>query len=168
MPNFSIISACDLYYGIGMNNRLPWSIPAELKYFQQITDNSTVIMGRNTWESLPNSSKPLSNRQNIVISRDKTLQLPQNVILCHSLNEALEQASHQNIFVIGGAQLYAESINHPNCNQVFLTRIQSQFDCDTFFPGDSLAANFILQTSSDINTDNGFNFIYEVYTLKSE
>lgn len=166
LPNFAIISACDQNYGIGINNRLPWRLPSELKYFQQITKNSTVIMGRNTWDSLPSQSKPLSNRQNIVVSTNPNLNLSDGVILADSIQDALLKASMPNIFVIGGARLYAEAIQHMLCNKVFLTKIESVFECDTFFPKDILHENFTLSSKSEKQTENGHSFYFEIYTKK--
>jgi len=163
MKNFSIIAAADLNYGIGINNQLPWRIPSELQYFQKVTANSTVIMGRNTWNSLPLQSRPLKNRQNIVVSRSADLELPENVLLANSLEQALELAVQEEIFVIGGAQLYSESIKHSNCTKVYLTKIFETFNCDTFFPGDYLEQNFSLETESESNSENGFEFRFLVY-----
>ena len=72
MP-LSCIFACDESYGIGKNNELPWSIPDDLKYFKEITKGATVIMGRKTYDSLPNSVKPLPDRQNIVLTNNQNL-----------------------------------------------------------------------------------------------
>lgn len=163
MKNFSIIAAADQNYGIGINNRLPWNIPSELKYFQEVTHGSTVIMGRKTWDSLPSNSKPLPNRQNIVISRSADLELPEKVLLASSLGHALEKAVNQKVFVIGGAQLYAESIKHPKCTQVYLTKIQDSFECDTFFPGEDLEKNYLIQSESDLIQENGVKYKYFVY-----
>jgi dihydrofolate reductase len=164
MKNFNIIAACDQNFGIGKDNQLPWRLRSELQYFQDTTANSTVIMGRKTWDSLPPKSKPLGNRQNIVISRTQDLLLPEGVLLACSLEEALGLADSENIFVIGGGQLYAESINHPDCSKVYLTQIQSVFDCDAFFPKVELLENFTLETQSNLQHENNLDFYYNIYS----
>ena len=163
---FSIIAAADQNYGIGINNTLPWRIPAELKYFQETTKGGTVIMGRKTWDSLPVKSKPLSDRQNIVISSNSDLEFPVGVSVANSLNSALALAKIEPVFVIGGATLYASSILDSRCKRVYLTRILNQFDCDTFFPGQDLNKEFIQISASEMQSDNGFNFKFEIYNRK--
>ncbi len=137
MKNFSIISALDENSGIGKNNGLPWHLPADLKHFKETTLGGTVIMGRKTWESIPEKDRPFKERLNIVISRSE-LELPEGVLLAHSLDEALElpetQGTERKAFVIGGATLYAEAIEHPACEELLLTEIEGSFDCDAFFP----------------------------------
>lgn len=140
--NFSIISALDLNRGIGYENRLPWHLSADLKHFKEVTSGNTVIMGRKTWDSIPEKYRPFKDRLNIVISRGEQ-DLPEGVLLAHSLDEALELAEKHGFkedgtlrkaFVIGGATLYAEAIQHPNCKELILTHIEAHFECDTFFP----------------------------------
>lgn len=165
---FSIIVAADLNNGIGFQNTIPWNIPNELKYFQTVTvgkGNNIVIMGRKTWDSLPPKSKPLKDRINIVVTRNHDLTLPKEVIKADSLHAALVEAAKNEpneVFVIGGAQLYADAIQHPACNKIYLTRIQEEFECDTFFP--DLDPNRFEQTdSSEPVHVNGFSYQYQVW-----
>ena len=166
LKNFSIISACDQNFGIAKSNLLPWNVPSDLQYFQSTTQNSTVIMGRKTWESLPKTSKPLANRQNIVITSAKDYPLPEGVLLANSIPEALNLATQPQVFVIGGAQLYHQAIQLENCHQVYLTEIQAEFDCDTFFPGEYLQNNFELTSSSEAQEENNQTFYFKIYTKK--
>jgi len=171
---FSIIVAADLNFGIGINNTLPWRIPSELKYFQEITTSTqdsnkqnAVIMGRKTWDSLPSKSKPLANRLNIVVSRNPQLELPAGVLAADSLERALAAASAnpvttENSFLIGGAQMYAEGLKNPDCQAVYLTRIQQVFECDAFFDALELQ-NFKLDSSSESHFENGFEYKFEKY-----
>lgn len=152
--NFAIIAALDVQRGIGRNNDLAWHLSADLKHFKEVTNGGIVIMGRKTWESLPEAFRPLKNRSNIVISRSD-LDLPEGVFLAHSLDEALKLAESHGLqpdagvkpgasvrpdggvkqaFVIGGATLYAEAILHPACTELYLTHVEGSFDCDVFFP----------------------------------
>jgi len=135
--NFAIISAMDQKRGIGKDNRLPWHISADLKHFASVTNKGTVIMGRKTWDSIPEKWRPFKDRLNIVISRGE-ITLPEGVLLAHSLDEALLLAEKTNplekAFVIGGASLYAESINHSACTELYITEVNGIFDCDAYFP----------------------------------
>lgn len=135
--NFSIISALDSNRGIGYQNKLPWHLPADMKHFKDETMGGTVIMGRKTWDSIPEKFKPFSGRLNIVISRSD-LELPEGVLLAHSLDEALtlaeENGHERKAFVIGGATLYAEAIKHPKCEELILTHIEGEHEVDTYFP----------------------------------
>lgn len=133
MTKFAIIVAMDEALGIGKNETLAWHLSADLKQFKALTSGHTVIMGRKTWDSLPLKSKPLPNRLNIVISRQK-LDLGQGVLLASNLDEALKQATTSQVFVIGGAQIYTQAILHPDCEKIFVTHVSGNFACDASFP----------------------------------
>lgn len=139
--NFSIIAALsETSCGIGNNNKLPWGmIIGDMIRFRKITENSVVIMGRKTWESLP--KRPLPKRVNIVLSKtmeEKTTKdSPYYVI--PSLEEALEFAHGLNmpIFVIGGSDVYYKSIYMNSCKKLYLTIIKEEnFEAvfDSYFP----------------------------------
>lgn len=137
-----LVAAADRNLGIGIQNTLPWRLKKELEYFQNLTTKTKdpekenlVIMGRKTWDSLPSSSRPLKNRKNIVISRQENLNLV-GAEVAPSLDGALKLASEktETIYIIGGASIYKEAINHPLTDGVYLTRIEEEFDCDAFFP----------------------------------
>ncbi len=118
---------------IGVGNRLPWSLPEDLKHFRATTLGHTVIMGRKTFESI---GRALPGRKNSVISRGMPVEnLPEGIHLFRSLSEALKEAeSHQETeaFIIGGAQLYREAI--PRVQRIYLTRIDQEFPGDAFMP----------------------------------
>ena len=130
MSRFNIIAARCKNGGIGFKNKLPWRIPEELQYFKQMTSfnenlkQNVVIMGRNTWESL--GKKPLPNRHNLIVSKD---YLP-------SFDCALREAEKfdSKIWVIGGAKLYEEAVEHPLLDKLYLTKINKNYECDTVFP----------------------------------
>ncbi len=131
---FQIIAAMDLNRGIGKKNTLPWLIKADMRHFKDLTLNGTVIMGRKTWESLPEKFRPLPKRENIVLTRKENYKFPEGVIKASSLDEALQVAREDKIYVIGGATLYKEAILHLSCNGISLTLVNGEFDCDKFFP----------------------------------
>jgi dihydrofolate reductase len=137
-----IISAVDQDFGIGINNSLPWRIKEDLQFFHEQTTKTkdqtkqnAVIMGRKTWESLPEKFRPLPNRKNIILSRSSNAKLPNSA---SSLEEAFAIAaaddSVENIFIIGGEQIYAQAIELPEITAIYLTKIQAKFACDSFFP----------------------------------
>lgn len=143
---FDLVVAMDLNSGIGKEGGLPWHLPADLKHFKQLTtttrspsQKNAVIMGRKTWDSIPEKFRPLPNRINAVISRNKDLILPSGVLRGDSLESVLNQLSTmtnevESIFVIGGAQIFDQAIRHPGCRKIYVTQIFKKFDCDTFFP----------------------------------
>ena len=132
MPSISIIAALSENFAIGKNNQLLCHIPGDLKRFKSITSGHTVIMGRNTLNSLPNG--PLPNRQNIVITHHPET-LPDGCIPAASFDDALKLCSSDGseVFVIGGGQIYTQAF--PYATKFYLTLIHSSFpDADAFFP----------------------------------
>jgi len=144
MRQFSIVVAFDSQYGIGKNGQLPWRLPSDLKRFKEITTTvsnpskkNAVIMGRKTWESLPDKFRPLPGRLNVILSQEGKISLPSEVLCYKSLDEALNELVSpdiENIFVIGGAQIYAVAIENPLCQKLYVTHVKGDFGCDAFFP----------------------------------
>ncbi len=139
--NFNIIVAHDLNYGIGIHNQIPWHLPVDMSYFKDVTTSAqngkknAVIMGRKTWESIPEKFRPLPNRFNIVLSKQHSSIDGANV--SSSFEDALVMSNNDDIdkvFVIGGAQIYDEAIQHKKCDSLFITKVYKSCDCDTFFP----------------------------------
>jgi len=170
---FSVIVACSLNGGIGLGNKIPWHIPDELKYFKYITKNcpeglvNVVIMGKNTWNSLP--KKPLPNRINVIISSTLKMTNEQNnIYIVSSLNEALDLCNKldkiHKIFVIGGKQLYNEALNHPQCEKVYVTHILKYIVCDIFFPLETLFTNFPVCNEGTINKYNEYLYTSCIYS----
>ena len=127
----SIIAAIDQNNAIGLNNRLLCHLPNDLKNFKQITSGHSVIMGRCTYESLP--VKPLPNRNNIIVSKSFTGNLPAGCNLTRSIEEAVELCNNEKeCFVIGGAQIYRQML--PLAQKLYITRVQDSFQADAWFP----------------------------------
>lgn len=127
------IVAVDKNWGIGMNNKLLVSIPADMRFFRDHTINKVVVMGHSTLESFP-GGKPLKNRINIVVSRDYKLKVP-DAIVVHSVEEAaVEVAKYppEDVYVIGGASIYRQFL--PYCDTAYVTKIDLAYEADTFFP----------------------------------
>lgn len=118
---------------IGAANALPWHLPADLRRFKELTWGHPVIMGRNTWDSLPARVRPLPGRTNIVLSRDPDFA-PVGATVAHSLDEALRTGAASGVlaFVIGGAAIYAQALSL--ATRIYLTRLQIEVAGDAFFP----------------------------------
>ena len=173
MMNFALIAAVDSQGGIGKGGTLPWRLPEDLEYFNRVTvgdGKNAVIMGRGTWDSLPSAHRPLAKRLNVVVSRNSALELPSAVRRAHSLEDALiiaAEAHTEKVFVIGGAQIFAEAILHPQCRELYLTEVQGTFDCDTFFPAID-AARFKKIASSEVHEQNGIKFNFVKYEARNQ
>jgi dihydrofolate reductase len=126
----SIIVAMAENRVIGLKNQLPWHLSADLKRFKQITMGFPIIMGRKTYESI---GRPLPGRQNIIISRNPSFKA-EGCQVFHDLDEAIQMAvsAYEQVFVIGGATLYAEALKW--ASRIYLTQVHAQIDGDTFFP----------------------------------
>jgi dihydrofolate reductase len=128
--NISIIVAIAENNAIGKNNELLWKISDDLKRFKKLTTGHKIIMGRNTFLSLPNG--PLPNRENIVISDQENDQF-EGCELVSSVEEALAMVEEdEEAFIIGGGMVYKQFISH--ANKLYLTRVHASFEADTFFP----------------------------------
>lgn len=120
---------------IGVNNKLPWHLPEDLRYFKQVTMGKPIIMGRNTFESI---GRPLPGRTNIVISRNPDYA-PPNVKVVASLDAAIELAESICVIdgaleamVIGGAQIYEQALQ--KADRLYLTEVDAEIDGDAWFP----------------------------------
>ena len=123
-----VIVATDSKHGIGINNTLPWHLPEDLAHFKRTTSGHPIIMGRKTFDSI---GRPLPNRRNIVITRNRDWSHA-GVETVSSLQEAAALVAGADAFIIGGAQIYAESL--PLATRLIVTEIDKAFDCDAFFP----------------------------------
>ena len=125
----SFVAAMGKNKAIGKNNSLPWTMPADMKRFKQLTLGKPVIMGRKTFESI---GKPLPKRKNIVITHDKNYNA-EGCIVAYSVDEALNVAKNaKEVMVIGGSQIYKEFL--PRANRMYLTIIDADFEGDAYFP----------------------------------
>jgi dihydrofolate reductase len=131
--NLALICAMAENRTIGRNNRLPWKLPEDLKYFKRTTMGNSIIMGRKTWESI---GRPLPGRTNIVISRDSNYEAEKAKVV-NSLGAAITLAENlaaidgsKEAFIIGGAGLYKEAL--PLADRFHLTRVHAQVEGDTF------------------------------------
>lgn len=156
----SIIVAQSQNRVIGIDNTLPWHLPADLKRFKAITMGHHMIMGRKTYESI---GKPLPGRTSIVITRNKDLVF-EGCVMAHSLKEAFEIAQNNNdeeAFVIGGADLIKQAIGV--CDKLYLTNIHQDFKGDTFL--EPLSSNWkeIEHISHEPDEKNAYTYSFVTY-----
>ena len=159
----SIIVAIAENNEIGKNNELLWHLSGDLKRFKEITTNHCVIMGRNTYLSLPN--RPLKNRRNIVISHipeeDGMNFVGAEVVA--NIDEAIKTADVDNEnFIIGGGMIYRQFL--PLANKLYLTKVQKTYDADTFFPEINYDEWNLI--SNEPHLDNDPPFCYLIYERK--
>jgi dihydrofolate reductase len=129
MTRLNLIVAMDENNCIGTDKGLPWHIPDELKHFKETTNGFAVIMGRNTWESLP--KQPLPNRLNIVLSN--TLESLSGACVVTSLAEAIELGvGYKEIFIIGGEKVYRQAMG--SVDRLIVSRIKGKYEGTVYFP----------------------------------
>ncbi|KAJ3172375.1 dihydrofolate reductase [Geranomyces variabilis] len=219
MAKFSLIAAAlAATNGIGKGNDLPWRLPNEMRYFQRVTTwmgrrtgsaypstpantgskeeeaqagpPNVLIMGRKTWDSMPDGFRPLKNRINVVLTSNSALipdiesksTVESPTLAFTTLTDALTHIAtlpHTSIFIIGGAQLYASCITDPRCAHVLLTRVtppldHAQIDCDVFFPplpkdfvrarDEELAAVVGPAWPAGVQQEKGFEYEFTMWT----
>jgi dihydrofolate reductase/thymidylate synthase len=153
-------------FGIGYQNKLPWNISEDLKQFKQVTKNSTVVMGRNTWESIPINKRPLKDRINVIVSSKDNILKSENVIIIHPDNLDIacqEWLKTSNVFIIGGERLYNKFVGI--ADYIYATLIEKQFECDVFFPikrfGEYKIENY---SKLEFSEDEKCNYRFVKYT----
>ncbi|MFA5878723.1 MAG: dihydrofolate reductase [Candidatus Margulisiibacteriota bacterium] len=174
---FNIIAAIDQDKGLGKNNAIPWHLKGDIQYFKELTlktqnpnNINALIMGRKTWDSLPQKFRPLPNRLNVILSRNLVLN-QDYAITAESLDIALERIKNfaykkiEDIFIIGGATVYKEAINHACSQTLYLTRVLGKFNCDTYFP--DFQDKFQRKTVSRFFEDAGIKYSFEVYEKRA-
>lgn len=140
--SFAIVVAMDRERGIGRDGDLAWHLPSDMKYFARLTRErdreqappNTVIMGRRTWESIPQRFRPLPGRSNLVLSRDPQYQVEGAQVL-PTLEAALQACPDgSQVFVIGGSMIYELALQHPGCETLYITELDADCGCDCYFP----------------------------------
>ena len=162
----NIIVATTTNLVIGKDNDIPWYLPTDLKYFKRITDGHTVIMGRKCWESIPEKYRPLPNRHNIVLTRNKDY-VADGADIHDSLLSALRycEGDKNDIFIIGGAQIYKEAFGW--ADKLYLTQIYDNVDGDIKLEGLE-PSDWKLVTTGDMLEENDYKFRFEYYERKTE
>ncbi|KAA5826395.1 dihydrofolate reductase [Algibacter amylolyticus] len=142
----TIIVAAAENNAIGLGNKLIWHLSDDLKRFKALTNGHHIIMGRKTFESFP---KPLPNRTHVVITRQKDYNVPDGVIVVHSLEDAIDASKKDsNPYIIGGGQIYKQAM--AIADKIELTRVHESFDADTYFP--EIDTNVWKETANTFHT----------------
>lgn len=214
---FQLVIAATPSLGIGKNGKLPdWQLPGDMSYFRELTSRvrdakrqNVVVMGRKTWESIPEKFRPLKGRINVVLSRSFASPggkpddaenvsavanghgsapsakseaysqaqqagkaLGDGVLGTSSLESALELIASpelrdrvESTFIIGGGQVYAEALRHPNCDVVHLTQVEKEFECDTFLPPLD-PEKWGVWSASEPLVENGVRYSFVCYTRR--
>jgi dihydrofolate reductase len=176
----SIILACTTDGGIGYENNIPWHIPADMKHFKEITTSApkgkfnAVIMGKNTWLSLPKQYRPLKDRLNIVISSTLTIsECPEDVIILSSLQDAIDFLVKldqvHNVFVIGGAKMYSEALVHPMFKYAYVTHVLDSdvvIKCDTYVNLSKLYSEYVCVNEGSVAEYNNIKYTFCQYLKK--
>ena len=152
-----IVALCN-HNGIGKNNQLPWHFKKDLKYFSKLTrgnGNNAIVMGKNTWNSLP--LKPLPKRENIILSTSiqKQPTSGEKYIFFKDINLLKKYCQSKNfdeIWIIGGSSIYEQFLDDPQLKKIFITKIEKDYDCDAFFP--TIPNSFHCATTETVTENN--------------
>jgi dihydrofolate reductase len=156
--SISFIVAMDIQQAIGLGNDLPWRLPADLAYFKRTTLNHTVLMGRKTYESI---GKPLPNRNNVIITKNGEYTA-EGCIVVHSVEEAAAQFKDEEVFVIGGAEIFR--LFMPIVDRLYITLIEFEFEADTFFPDFDIEEWSLVSSEDGVTDDkNPYTYTFLVY-----
>lgn len=152
-------------FGIGLNNELLFSLPPDMKFFRETTMGKVIIMGRGTLDSFP-GGKPLKNRTNIVLTRDRDFSR-EGAIVFNSKEEILrftEQFAPDDVYVIGGGQIY--EMFRDVCSEILITKVRKSVPADTFFFDIDSDGNWYLENESELMEHEGISFSFCTYRRK--
>lgn len=155
----NIIVACSSNQGIGNKNSLPWHFKSDLKYFAKLTKgqgNNAIVMGKNTWLSLPR--KPLPKRDNLILS--KSLKENNCFQSIDAIKEFIKTKDYDEVWIIGGSQIYNQFINDDCVKRIYITHVERNYNCDTFFP--KIPDDFLLIETNSI-TENETKLTFNIY-----
>lgn len=161
----NLIAAVDENWAIGKNNQLLVRIPADQKFFREMTTGRVVVMGRKTLESFPNG-QPLKNRTNIVLTHNKDYAVKDAVVV-HSmdeLHEELKKYDSDDVFVIGGEKIYEQLLDE--CDVAHITKIDFAYDADAYFP--NLDQNPDWEITGDSEEQTYFDLEYYLYRYEKK
>ena len=153
-----IIAAMDQEKAIGKDGDIPWHYPEDMNHFKEKTTGYSVLMGRKTYESLPEDFRPLPDRENIVLTRSDP-EFNESVKVVNSLEEAYQSAENEKLFIAGGASVYKQTLD--DADRMILTKIPETHDGDTFFP-DWKKENWDLESRRDEG-----ELVFEEFTSKN-
>jgi dihydrofolate reductase len=157
------IVAVDLNWAIGYEGKLLQSIPEDMKFFKQMTLGNYVVMGRETFESMPGKA-PLKGRINIVLSKNEFFR-DERIIICRSSDELfheIEKYNTDDVFIIGGESVYTQYL--PYCTEAYVTKIKNRYPADKYFTNLDKKETWKLVSSSDLKKYNDIEYSFLTYT----
>jgi dihydrofolate reductase len=161
----SLIAAVAENGVIGKGNKLPWHLPADLRFFKKTTLGHPIIMGRKNFESI---GKILPGRTNIMLTRNANFAETENLKIAHSLTEAFEisrETGTEECFVIGGAEIYKEAL--PFCQKLYITKVHGIFEGNTFMPEFEKDFHKISNVSNFKDEQNDYDYDFEIFIANS-
>lgn len=153
--NLTLISAISENNVIGNNSRIPWRIPEDLARFKELTIDHPVIMGRKTYDALPEKNKPLPERKNIVFS--KNLEKKENIFVARTIEEALELTEKKDSYVIGGKEIYELFL--PYVSKMEITKVHKYYEGNVFFPEIDWNKWKLINQENKISEDISYSFL---------
>lgn len=172
MMKVALIVAVDSDRGIGRNNDLMWHLPADMRFFRQTTSGHIVVLGRKNYESIPERFRPLPNRENAVLTRNRAFEAPGCEVF-HSLEECLNHYKNEEertVFIIGGGEIYRQALDLGVIEEMYITHVRKSFGADTFFPEfdpDDWTAEQIMEQSADEKHEAGFEILKYTKRIKT-
>ena len=151
---------------IGKDNDLIWRLPNDMKFFKETTLNHHIITGRKNYSSIPKKYRPLPNRTNIVLTRQVDFE-EEGTVVMHNIENAIAYAKNNNeteLFIIGGGQIYKETLEKELIDRMYVTHVHHKFDGDTFFPEiDPKIWNKVAETKNPAGEKHAFPYSFVVY-----
>lgn len=152
----NIIAACSLNGGIGYYGKIPWYYKQDMIFFKKMTLNKVILMGKNTWLSIPNA--PLNNRTNIVLTTQDDIYFPDDVYVYNNFEQPIKE--YDEIWVIGGESVYKQALEHKNFKTLYLTRIIKTYTCDKYLPP---IPSHCVKTTINRIIENNTELLFEKY-----
>lgn len=159
LPHINIIVAHSRNMAIGKAGALVWRLPDDLKRFKKLTTGHPVIMGRKTWESIPEKFRPLPGRTNFIITRDSSYSAPGATVTTsieHALASARQAPENEEIFVVGGGEIYKAAL--PFTDRLYITMVDKEVEGDAFFP--EYSNKFSKKISEESGEFEGLKYSY--------
>jgi dihydrofolate reductase len=157
MAYLTLVVAIDQQRGMGVDNQLPWHLPEDLAHFKRVTLGHPIIMGRKTFDSI---GRPLPKRRNIVVTRNASWS-HEGVEVATSIEQAIAMVGDEEASIIGGAQIFGESM--AIADRMIVTEIHHTFRCDTFFPPIDLAVWRETAREKHHSDTNGYDYSFVTY-----
>ncbi|MDP4179664.1 MAG: dihydrofolate reductase [Bacillota bacterium] len=161
-----VIANANLNWGIGLNGKLLVWIPEDMKFFKKCTLGKVVVMGRETFETLP-GKEPLKDRTNVVLTRNSSFE-KEGIVKCSSiydLKEKLKDYNSDDVYIIGGESIYKQLL--PFCSEALITKVENNLEADKYFVNLDEKEEWELAEQSELKTYNDINFRFIKYINKT-